>query len=88
MMNNLSKIKISFDGILHRTPVWANYLSIILIAWGTYEPAIHEFVHDAPFGTIEVKDYVMSWLNWICPALGFAIQFLHRNYEYNRGEQS
>jgi hypothetical protein len=86
MMMKFNDVQISLSGLNHRTPKHINYISLILVGWATYEPVIHDFIHNAPFGTIEAKEYLLLWFNWICPAMGMMLQFFHKNYEYNTGE--
>jgi hypothetical protein len=74
-METKNKLTFSLNGILHRTPTYINYLSIVLIGWGTYEPFIHEWVHNAPFGSDVGKDTIMEFLNWIVPPIGLLLQF-------------
>ncbi len=74
-MKTKDKSIFTINGILHRTPIVINYISIVLIGWGTYEPAIYQWVHDAPFGSDVGKDSVMEILNWIVPPIGLLLQF-------------
>lgn len=75
MKKSKNKHTFRLNGILHRTPIIINYISIVLIGWGTYEPAIHEWVHNAPFGSDVGKDSIMEILNWIVPPIGLLLQF-------------
>ena len=73
-MAKTKKSIFSLDGFKHRTPVYINYISLVLIGWATYEPVIHEWVHSAPFGSDVGKDAIMSILNWIMPPIGLLLQ--------------
>lgn len=76
---NFGGISLGFENIMHRTPVYWNWISIFLVGYATYQPAVMDWVHSAPFGTIEAKDAVMAYLDWFCPMIGVLIQFTRKN---------
>jgi hypothetical protein len=84
-MKLTNDIQITMNGFKHRTPQFWNWISIFLVGYATYQPAVMDWVHSAPFGSIEDKDLVMAWFDWLCPILGLLIQFTHKNYD-NKAE--
>lgn len=72
------KTKFTIDGFMHRTPPVWNWVSLFLVGYATYQPAVMDWVHSAPFGSDQGKELVMAWFDWLCPILGVLIQFTHK----------
>lgn len=85
-MKITDKVQISVTGVGHSTPKVWNWISLFLIGYATYQPLLLDWVHSAPFGSIEGKDFVMAWFDWLCPALGVVIQFTHKTNPENNGD--
>lgn len=83
-----SKITMGLGSLFHATPYALNWVSLFLVGYATYQPVLMDWVHSAPFGTIEAKDAFMAWLDWLCPALGVLIQFTRRKPEENASEEN
>lgn len=70
---------ISWKGLTQQTPVAVHIVSLVLLGWGTYGEMINEFINAAPIDVPEFKAQLIAWLNWLCPAIGLIMQFIHKN---------
>lgn len=75
----MKNMRWSVGGFFNNSPKWVHLVSVLLIGWGTYGSMINDFINAAPIDVPVFKATLIEWMNWLCPALGFAMQFIHTN---------